>query len=109
MESRKAAIIKVQMLPQDFFIVVRRSSDVRLLGFHAVNIYLRNGDAEQQFTARHAVVAVRMVGGNGTLVAPEDMHFGPVHLAAEFGGRQQPVHHSRGVASRQCDEELAVS
>src|SRR6266478_4733966 len=100
MESREASIVEFQLLPQDFLIFVRRASDIWLLGFHAVHIRLRYSHAEEQFAARHAIVAVRMLRRNGALVTPEDVHLAPVYLASEFVGGEHSVHRSRGVAPR---------
>src|ERR1700682_775537 len=99
-ESREATIVKLQMLPQDFLIIVSRASDIRPLGFHAVHVCRRNRYAEKQLAARRAIVAVRMIRRNGALVAPEDVHLGPVHLAAELVRREQFIHDSWGVAYR---------
>ena len=85
MESRETTVVELQVLSQHFLIVVGRAADIRSLGFHSVNVCLWNGHAEKQFTARHAIVAVRMVGRNSALVAPKNVYLGPVYLAPEFG------------------------
>src|ERR1700732_2314708 len=100
MESWETTIVELQILSQHFLIVVRRASDIRSLGFHAVHVCLRNGCAEKQFAARHAVVAVRMVGGNVALIAPENVYLGPVHLPPEFGRSEKLEHRARCVAAR---------
>src|SRR6195256_92738 len=109
MESREAPIGEFQIFSQDFLKFVRRASEVCFLGFHAVHVSRWNRHVEKQCAARHPVVAVRMIGRNGALVGPEDVYFGPIHLASEFGRRKELIRHARGIASRQRNAELAVA
>src|SRR5260221_207236 len=99
MKSRESAVIQIEILPENFFIFVGRAADTRLFGLHAMYIALGNRDSNEQFASRHSVVALGIRGRNRTLVTPEDVNLGPVHLAAKFIGGENFEHLPRSTSA----------
>src|SRR5690348_15774216 len=81
---------------------------VGILRFHAVNVGTGYGRAEEKFAADHAVVALRLIRGNGALVSPEKVNARPIHLSSKFRGGQKAIEFARRRAAGERDIEIAV-
>src|ERR1700688_2108530 len=87
---------------------MRRASDTRFFRLHAMHVALRNWNSNQKFAARHSVIAFGIRGSNRALIAPKDVHFGPIHLASKFIGGEQFKHLTRRFSARQRDHEMSI-
>src|SRR5579872_160992 len=81
---------------------------IRQLGWNAENIFRRNRQFREQSLIRHAVVAVRAIRRDMTLVAPEEKHFAPVQSRSKVCG-QFLMEATRRRSTRQNDSEVTVS
>src|SRR5580700_4097280 len=108
MKSWESAFVQLKIFPEGFFVLMRCAADTLLFGLHAMHIALGNRNSNEEFAARHSVVALGIRGRDRALIAPEDMHLGPIHLAAKFIGGQKFEHRARRVAARERDHELGV-
>ena len=75
---------------------------------YAVDILRRDGYAREQSLARHAVVALSVVGRDGALVAEEDVNALPRNGGVKLFAREKLVDAARRRASRERDGEGAA-
>lgn len=97
------------MFAQQGFVVLRGAAEIGIFRLHAVNIRQRNGNAQQQLAAGHAVIARGIIGRDGALVAPEDVDLDPIDLTAKLGGGQQAIEFARRGAAGKRHVEAAVA
>src|SRR5260370_40283810 len=76
-KAGKVACVQREKLPHSLLRSLRRRHRILLLCWDWKAVSWWNGNLRQQRFPRHAVVAVRIVRGNMTLIAPEKEHLSP--------------------------------
>src|SRR2546423_11987960 len=73
----KGALLRTKKLLQRLFVFAGCSPRVRQLSGNAEDVFWRNWQLREQRLVGHAIVAVRTVGRDVALVAPEEENFVP--------------------------------
>src|SRR5207302_1132197 len=89
-------------------IVPRRAIEIGILAAHPMHERRGGADLVEERGGGRAVIRVRMLGGNGALVTPEELHPPPVDRVPEGRRREQFIEAPGGRASRQGDGESAA-